>query len=106
MNKIDFTFSDLIAGYVTQFDKTKDTFSLKTSDNREFLVQLAPTAFGELVRNLGEAYRDATAQMREMLVPGRFVFAYGIFYPDGENGDCAFAANHLVFLGRSENEYL
>jgi mannose/cellobiose epimerase-like protein (N-acyl-D-glucosamine 2-epimerase family)/anti-anti-sigma regulatory factor len=106
MNKIDFTFSDLIAGYVTQFDETKDTFSLKTSDNREFLVQLAPTAFGELVRNLGEAYRDATAQMREMLVPGRFVFAYGIFYPDGENGDCAFAANHLVFLGRSENEYL
>ncbi|WP_338076316.1 N-acyl-D-glucosamine 2-epimerase [Chlorogloeopsis fritschii] len=106
MNKIEFSFSDLIAGYVTQFDQTKDAFGLKTSDNREFLVQLTPTVFAELIRNLGEAYRDATAQIREMLVPGRFVFAYGVFYPDGENGDQNFEAKHIVFLGRTENEYL
>jgi mannose/cellobiose epimerase-like protein (N-acyl-D-glucosamine 2-epimerase family)/anti-anti-sigma regulatory factor len=106
MNKIEFSFSDLIAGYVTQFDPTKDAFGLKTSDHREFLVQLTPTVFAELVRNLGEAYRDATAQIREMLVPGRFVFAYGVFYSDGENGDQNFEAKHIVFLGRTENEYL
>ncbi|MBW4618814.1 MAG: AGE family epimerase/isomerase [Cyanosarcina radialis HA8281-LM2] len=106
MNKIDFTFSDSIAGYVTRFDRNADAFSLKTADDREYLVHLSVNIYGELVRNLGEAYQDATAQMRDMLVPGRFLFAYGIFYPDGEGGDYKFEAKHLVFVGRTENEYL
>jgi mannose/cellobiose epimerase-like protein (N-acyl-D-glucosamine 2-epimerase family) len=106
MNKIDFTFSDLIAGYVTGFDRSQDAFTLKTSDDREFLVHFSANVYGELVRNLGEAYHDATAQMRDMLVPGRFLYAYGIFYPDGANGDYKFEAKHIVFVGRTENEFL
>ena len=70
MNKIDFTFSDLIAGYVTRFDESGDSFGLSTSDGREFQVHVAVNCFAELVRNLGEAFKDATGAMREMLVPG------------------------------------
>lgn len=106
MKKIDFTFSDLIAGYVTQYHSSQNAFGLKASDGREFLVKLTPTVYAELVRNLGEAYHDATGQIREMLVPGRFLFAYGIFYPDGENGEYKFEAKHIVFMGRTENQYL
>ena len=106
MKKIDFTFSDLIAGYVTQYHSSQDAFGLKASDGREFLIKLTPTVYAELLRNLGEAYHDATGQIREMLVPGRFLFAYGIFYPDGENGEYKFEAKHIVFMGRTENQYL
>ncbi len=28
-NAVDFTFSDLIAGYITSYDKTTDSFGLK-----------------------------------------------------------------------------
>lgn len=106
MKKVDFTFSDLIAGYVTQYDPAKDAFGMKTSDDREFMVSLTPTVFAELIRNLGEAYHDASGQIREMLIPGRPLFVYGIFYPDGENDEYRFEAKHIVFLGRTENHYL
>ena len=55
--------------------------------------------FAEVVRNLGEAYVDATGQMRDMLDRGRMLFAYGIFYPEG--GDTTFEAKHIVFVGRT-----
>jgi len=103
-NSIDFTFSDLIAGYVTEYDATLDVLSLKTSDNREYSVYLNPTVYAELLRNLGEAYQDATAQMREMLISGRFLFAYGIFYPE-ESGQYRFEAKHIIFLGRQIDDY-
>lgn len=104
--RIEFPFSDLIAGYVTQYDKAKDTFGLKTSDDREFQVHFTETAYAELIRNLGEGYHDATGQMRDMLKPGRFLFVYGIYYPDGEGGEYLFDAKHLVFVGRTENQYM
>lgn len=106
MNKIDFTFSDLIAGYVTSYDQASDSFGLKTSDGREYTVHIAVNCYAELVRNLGEAFHDASGPMREMLTPDRFLFAYGIFYPDGTDGDCRFDVKHIVFVGRTENEYL
>lgn len=105
MNKLDFTFSDLIAGYVTNHDKAAETFSLQTSDGREYSIRLSANCYAELARNLGEAYHDATAQMRDMLLPGRYVFAYGIFYPDGPENAWHFDAKHLVFVGRTENEH-
>ncbi len=36
------------------------------------------------MRNLGEPYHDATGQMRDMLVPGRYLFVYGVYYPEGQ----------------------
>ena len=102
MNDLKFTFSDTIAGYVTRFDKKADAFDLKTSDGREFHVELTPTTYAELVRNIGEPYHDATGAVRDMLVPGRYLFAYGIFYPDA--GQTRFEVKHLVFVGRREGE--
>ena len=41
MDKMHFTFSDTIAGYVTAAkDTSEGTFGLKTSDGREFQVKL------------------------------------------------------------------
>lgn len=106
MNSLDFTFSDLVAGYITGYDRNADTFSLKTSDDREYAVGLTGNTYAEVIRNLGEGFNNATDQMREMLVPGRFVFAYGVFYPDGPNGTVLFDAKHLVFAGRTETAYV
>lgn len=106
MNSVDFTFSDLIAGYVTAFDHDADRFTLETSDKRVYAIRLTDTTYAEVIRNLGEGFNAATDQMRQMLVPGRFVFAYGVFYPDGPDGKFEFDAKHLVFAGRSESSYV
>ncbi len=103
MQNLTFTFSDLISGYVTQFDPTAGAFGVKTSDGRTFQVALTSNTFAELVRNLGEPYHDATGQMRAMLTPGRYVFAYGVFYPAA--GGHKFEAKHLVFPGVSADDY-
>ena len=106
MNMMDFTFSDLIAGYVTDYDESTDSFGLKTSDGRTFTARFSANCYAELVRNLGEAFQDATGQMWEMMEPGRYLFAYGVFYPDGSDGDHVFDVKHLVFVGRTENEHV
>jgi mannose/cellobiose epimerase-like protein (N-acyl-D-glucosamine 2-epimerase family) len=103
MDHLRFSFSDTIAGYVTNFDRNGRNFGLKTTDGREFQVALTETTYAELVRNLGEPYSDATAQLYQMLVPGRYLFAYGIFYP--EKGEHKFEAKHITLVGRGENEY-
>lgn len=103
LNKVDFSFSDLLAGYVTKFEWSKDTFLIKTSDEREYEVKLTSTTYAELIRNLGEPYLDCTGQIKDMLAIGRYVFVYGIYY--GEDNEHHFEAKHLVFLGRSEDEY-
>ena len=103
MNSMDFTFSDLISGYVTHSDASKGTFGLKTSDGREYEAKLAPSAFARLAQNLGEDYQDRTGEMRDMLVPNRYVQAYGTFYPEG--GVHKFEAMQLVFSGQNASEY-
>jgi mannose/cellobiose epimerase-like protein (N-acyl-D-glucosamine 2-epimerase family) len=105
MNNLDFTFSDLMAGYVKRFDAQSDRFTLTTSDGRDYEVGLTPTTYAELIRNLGEGFKNASDHLREMLTPGRFLFAYGIFYPDGEASGVRFDAKHLVFAGRGETQY-
>lgn len=99
-----FSFSDTIAGYVTQFDRDKDTFGLKTSDDREFQVKIAPNTYAMLTRNLEEPYQDSTGPMRDMLVPGRYLYVYGIYYPEG--GGHTFESQFIVFVGRREREYV
>ncbi|MEM8778180.1 MAG: AGE family epimerase/isomerase [Cyanobacteria bacterium P01_G01_bin.49] len=101
MNNITFPFSDLIAGYVTHFDQDNNIFGIKTSDNREFKAILTSMAYAKLIQNLDEPYPDATGTMRTMLTPGRYLFAYGVFYPDSPK----FEVKQLVFLGRTSDEY-
>ncbi|MGH8902315.1 MAG: AGE family epimerase/isomerase [Egibacteraceae bacterium] len=96
MTNMQFTFSDTIAGYVTFFETDDDSFSLRTADGRGFRCYLTPPMQGvQVVRNFGQPYRDVTAQMHHMLVPGRYVFTSGIFYPDDEGH--RFEAKQLFF---------
>ncbi len=98
-----FSFSDLIGGYVTSSNQGAGTFGLRTTDGREFEARMTPITYGELMRNLGEPYTDATGQMWEMLTPGRYVFVYGVYYP--EQGGLTFDAKHLIFIDRAPGEY-
>ncbi|GCL47950.1 AGE family epimerase/isomerase [Microcystis aeruginosa] len=99
---VNFSFSDLVAGYVTFFDADSDTFGLKTSDNREFKAKISAMAYAKIIQNFEEGYPDATASMRSMLVPGRYLFAYGVFYPDSE----FFDVKQIVFTGRTPQDYV
>lgn len=103
MSQFNFTFSDTIAGYVTAYDNKKNAFGLRTTDGREFTVNLTNATYAELIRNLDEPYVDCTGQIRDMLVPGFYLFAYGSFYPEGNAG--VFEAKHLVFPGKTEGEF-
>ncbi len=102
MTQIDFSFSDLIAGYVTEYDKDSDVFGLKTSDGREFKVKISPMAYAKVIQNFDEGYPDATGSMKSMLTNGRFLFVYGVFYPDNN----LFDAKQIVFAGRKKDEYV
>jgi mannose/cellobiose epimerase-like protein (N-acyl-D-glucosamine 2-epimerase family) len=99
---INFSFSDLIAGYVTHHNPEDGIFGLKTSDGREFKVKLSPMAYAKLIQNFDEGYPDATSNMKSMLVPGRYLFAYGVFYPDSD----IFDAKQIVFAGKQKNDYV
>jgi mannose/cellobiose epimerase-like protein (N-acyl-D-glucosamine 2-epimerase family) len=104
MNKVDFIFSDTIAGYVTVADAANGTFSLKTPDGRLFDVKITQATFGEFAHNLGESYSDAMGQLSSLLVPDQYLFAYGVFYP--EDGGHKFEAKHLVFTGKKPGDYV
>jgi anti-anti-sigma factor len=99
-----FSFSDTIAGYVKRYDRNTDRFTLETSDGRVFTVGITPTTNAQLVHNLGEPYADATGQMRDMLVPGRFLFTYGVFYP--EAGGHVYDALTITFPGARAHDYV
>ncbi len=102
--QMNFTFSDTVAGYVTRYDQGQDVFTLKTSDGREYDVKLKGNTYAQYVRNLGDPYHDATGQMREMLVPGRFLYVYGVFYP--EHNGYTYEAQFLIFVGRRPGDFV
>lgn len=104
MNEARHTFSDTVAGYVTAFDRANDGYTVRTSGGDEVDVTLKPSTYAQLTRNLGDPYFDCTGQMRDMLVPGRFVYTYGVMYP--EAGGRTFEAQFLVFAGRRADEYV
>lgn len=99
----DFTFSDLVAGYVTAFDPDRSVVDVRTSDGHAVRFSLTPTTSAEFLRNLGKPYVDATAQLPSLLVPGRHLYAYGVLYP--EAGGMRMEAKRLVLLGRRAGDY-
>lgn len=99
---ISFPFSDLIAGYLTEFNPETDTFGLKTSDGRDFSVKLSSMAYAKVIQNFDEGYPDATSTMRAWLTPGRYLFVYGVFYPDSDYFD----AKQVVFAGKKPEEFV
>ncbi|WP_413160492.1 AGE family epimerase/isomerase [Capilliphycus salinus ALCB114379] len=102
MNAVSFPTSDLVAGYITYFDSEQDKFGIKTSDEREIHAKLSFMTYAKLIQNLDEAYPDATGTMRSMLVPGRYLYAYGVFYPDSP----LFDVKSIVFVGRTADDYI
>ncbi len=94
---IHFSFSDTVAGYVTAFHRKTRSFTLQTSDGREYEVFLTPTTSARITQNLGEGYADATGRLGELVAEGQYLFAYGVFYFDG--GHHKFEAKSLVFPG-------
>ena len=60
--------------------------------------RIGANCYAELVRNLGEAYQDATATMRDMLQPGA---SSSRTASSTRRTTLKFEAKHLVFLGRS-----
>ncbi|MEI6705809.1 MAG: AGE family epimerase/isomerase [Methylococcales bacterium] len=102
MRKVSFTYSDTIAGYVTEYSNEKNILSVKTSAGTEFQITIAPAAYAQQIRNLGEDYIDCTGEMHDMLQVGRFLFVYGVFYPED---NALFEAERIVFVGQSESEY-
>jgi mannose/cellobiose epimerase-like protein (N-acyl-D-glucosamine 2-epimerase family) len=103
MERMNFTFSDTIGGYVTHFDRQNKCFGIKTSDGREYTAYLTPTAWGRIAQNLGESYIDATQRLAELLTPGQHVFAYGVFYPQGDGHK--FEVKSFVFPGEAPDKY-
>ncbi len=99
---VSFSFSDLISGYVEEFDFENRIFKVRTTDDRQFAIKLTSNTACEMVRNLGEPYIDCTGQVADMLVQGRYVFSYGIHYPEPGK---PFEAKHLLFVGRSESQF-
>ncbi len=104
MNKLNFTVSDTLAGYVQSFDKKSDSFTLKTSDGRDYSVRLKTNTYGWIANNLDEnrVWCDAE-HIRSMLVPGRYMFIYGIYYP--EAGDLTFEAQYVIYMGEKESTF-
>ncbi len=101
----NFEFSDEISGYVTEYGG-KDRFKLRTSDGREYEVILGENLYARMLRNLSEPYRDATAQIPQMLKAGQMVLVYGIFYPNGGNkSDYVFEAKCIDFLGKDKDSF-
>jgi mannose/cellobiose epimerase-like protein (N-acyl-D-glucosamine 2-epimerase family) len=104
VNKLQFTFSDTIAGYASSNVSDDGTFSMKTSDGREYKVRLKGNSYAMMVRNLGEPYHDCTGQMRSMIESDRHLYVYGVYYP--ENNDYTFEAQFLLFDGRRVGDFV
>ena len=76
-----FTFSDLIAGYVTEIDRDGNRLTLATSDRRSFGVMVSDAAYAELIANLGEPAEFVSGDMWSLFAPGQYLYVYGTFYP-------------------------
>tara|TARA_B000000565_G_scaffold252257_1_gene227085 strand:- start:561 stop:2720 length:2160 start_codon:yes stop_codon:yes gene_type:complete len=105
-NQLNFPFSDLIAGYIRSvsypdlFD-CQGQLELETSDGRMYTVKITDAAYAELVRNLGEPFQIAP-DLEQILVEGRFIHVYGLFYPESDR--LKFEAKHILLFGRDKDD--
>jgi len=102
MNSLDFTFSDLISGYVESFDPVVRVIQLKTSDGRAYEAQLTANTYARQTQNLHEGWIDCGGQLDALLTPGTIVFLYGTFFPEEK---VTFEVNFLVFAGPPGSSY-
>jgi len=103
--QLNFTFSDLIAGYIRSVETpsvfdSQGFIELETSDGRRYSVKVTAACYAELVRNLGEPFQVAPS-IADILVEGRFIHVYGLFYPEAI--DLKFEAKHILLFGRTSD---
>jgi len=102
MNSLNFTFSDLISGYVTSYLEDQRLVKLKTSDGREYEGKLTGNTYAKQTQNLGEGWPDRSGDLKKLLVPGQMVFLYGTFFPEDK---VKFEINYIIFAGDSTTDY-
>lgn len=102
MNQIDFSFSDLISGYVRQYDADRKQITLQTSDGRDYSALLTANTYARQTQNLDEGWLDRGQDLSRLLVPGQLLFLYGTFYPESTT---SFEVNYIVFAGDSKDEH-
>ena len=104
---IDFTFSDTIAGYASNYDPDTKSFISETSDGRKFKVSLLPQSNARGIWNHGESYVSIDAEKMEKMLSteGQFVYCYGVFYPAKEGEEIKFEAQTLIFPSTEPGKY-
>jgi mannose/cellobiose epimerase-like protein (N-acyl-D-glucosamine 2-epimerase family) len=88
---------------VTSFDRTNKSFGLKTSDGRDYTAYLTFNTYARVSQNLDEGYIDATGQIPELLSAGQLLYAYGVFYPQGDG--YKFEVKSIIFPGQGKDKY-
>ena len=99
MNSLNFTFSDLISGYVTSYDGDARVIDLTTSDDRAYRAKLTANTYAKQTQNLDEGWQDRGGSLDQLLVPGQMVFLYGTFFPEAQ---ISFEVNYIVFAGETK----
>jgi mannose/cellobiose epimerase-like protein (N-acyl-D-glucosamine 2-epimerase family) len=102
MNDLNFTFSDLISGYVTSFEESSGLIGIQTSDGRIYEAKLTANTYAKQTQNLGEGWPDRTGELKRLLVPGQMVFVYGTYFPEER---VKFEVNYIVFAGDNIGEF-
>jgi mannose/cellobiose epimerase-like protein (N-acyl-D-glucosamine 2-epimerase family) len=95
------SFSDTVAGYVREHRGSR--IVLQTPEAGEVTVHLTGTTTAQLLRNLGEPYRDATGRIGELLTPGTLVFTYGPVYASGTGRH--FQVDRLLIVGEGDRPF-
>jgi len=101
MNNLDFSFSDLISGYVTNYNAAEKIIELSTSDGRPYRAQLTGNTYAKQTQNLKEGWLDRGGQLDSLLVIGQMVFLYGTFFPESEIN---FEIDYIVFAGDNKED--
>jgi mannose/cellobiose epimerase-like protein (N-acyl-D-glucosamine 2-epimerase family) len=102
MNAFDFTFSDLISGYVTGYDPASKIIDLVTSDGRPYRAQFSPNTYARQTQNLNEGWIDCGGNLEALLVPHQLVFLYGTYFPEET---IKFEINYIVFAADPGADY-
>lgn len=101
-NNLNFSFSDLISGYVDSYDQTQRVIKLSTSDGRKYSAELTGNTYAKQTQNLNEDWLDRGGKLKELLVPGQLVFLYGTFFPEEKTH---FEVNYIIFSGETKNDH-
>ena len=99
-----FPSSDTVAGYVHSYRPgDPGVLELCTADGRLLPMTVDGGTAAQLLRNLGQPSIDVTGELADLLVPGTYVLAYGIYYPERDGVE--YVATALTLTGRAPGEH-